>query len=192
VAEDPIPFIYQPLTQNYTPQATLHVRAGDGAAALAGAVRREVQAIDPTLAVFNVRTLEDQVFESLAPLRTNVIMLTTFGALALALASIGLYGGRADRCSADAEIGVRGAGAQPRLLRRFSVRPAARRCWRAAGLTASALMSIVPARCCRISVRSVTLANTAASLLSWWLCCQRHSPPRDANRSLSRYESNNH
>ena len=27
VAEDPIPFIYQPLLQNYTPQATLHVRA---------------------------------------------------------------------------------------------------------------------------------------------------------------------
>ncbi len=36
IAEEPIPFIYQPLLQNYTPQATLHVRADTGAAALAG------------------------------------------------------------------------------------------------------------------------------------------------------------
>ena len=34
-----------------------------------------VQQIDPTLSVFNIRTLEDQVFESLAPLRTNVVIL---------------------------------------------------------------------------------------------------------------------
>ena len=79
-----MPFIYQPLLQNYTPQATLHVRAGGDAAALAGAVRRAVQEIDPTLSVFNVRTLEDQVFDSLAPLRTNVIIMATFGLLALA------------------------------------------------------------------------------------------------------------
>ncbi len=53
---------------------------------------REVQQIDPTLSVFNIRTLEDQVFESLAPLRTNVVILAAFGGLALLLASIGLYG----------------------------------------------------------------------------------------------------
>ena len=72
-----MPFIYQPLRQNYTPAAVLHVRAGGGAAALAAAVRREVQQLDPTLSVFNMRTLEDQVSDSLAPLRTNVIMLAT-------------------------------------------------------------------------------------------------------------------
>ena len=92
VAEDPIPFIYQPLLQNYTPQATLHVRADGNAALLAAAVRQEVQRIDPTLSVFNIRTLQEQVSESLAPLRTNVIVLVGFGALALLLASIGLYG----------------------------------------------------------------------------------------------------
>jgi predicted permease len=92
VGEEPIPFIYQPLLQNYTPQATLHVRAATNAAALAGAVRREIQQLDPTLSVFNIRTLEDQVSESLAPLRTNVVVIATFGVLALLLASIGLYG----------------------------------------------------------------------------------------------------
>jgi predicted permease len=92
VIEEPIPFIYQPLRQNYSPAASLHVRADGNAAALAPAVRREAQQLDPTLSVFNVRTLEDQVALALGPLRTNVILLTAFGTLALLLASIGLYG----------------------------------------------------------------------------------------------------
>jgi macrolide transport system ATP-binding/permease protein len=92
VAETPIPFIFQPLRQNYTPAATLHVRADGNAAGLASAVRREIQQLDPTLSVFNIRTLDEQVSRSLAPLRMNALMLTTFGLLALLLASIGLYG----------------------------------------------------------------------------------------------------
>ena len=92
IAEEPIPFIYQPMLQNYTPQAALHVRADGNAAGLAAAVRGSILEIDPTLSVFNIRTLEEQVSESLAPLRTNVVVMTAFGALALLLAAVGLYG----------------------------------------------------------------------------------------------------
>jgi predicted permease len=92
VTEAPQSFIYQPLSQNYTPAGTLHVRAAGDAAAMANAVRAKIHEVDPSLSLFNVQTLEQQVGQSLQPLEMNVMMLAVFGGLALLLASIGLYG----------------------------------------------------------------------------------------------------
>jgi ABC-type antimicrobial peptide transport system permease subunit len=92
LAEDPTPFIYQPITQAYTPAATILVRAGGDAAGQARAVQAEIRQLDNRLSVLNVQTLGEQVSQTLGQQRLMVTLLGSFGLLALGLAAIGLYG----------------------------------------------------------------------------------------------------
>ena len=69
----------------------LRVRGGDPKA-LASAVRREVQAIDPDQPIGQVTTMEENVANSLAARRLTMTLLAAFAGLALVLASVGLYG----------------------------------------------------------------------------------------------------
>jgi len=59
---------------------------------LASAVRGQVAALNKDQAVFNVRTMEQAVAQSVAARRFSMLLLTIFAVAALALASLGIYG----------------------------------------------------------------------------------------------------
>jgi putative ABC transport system permease protein len=59
---------------------------------LAGAVAREIHAVDPNIAVFDVRTMSDRLSVSLARQRFATAMLGAFALFALLLSAIGVYG----------------------------------------------------------------------------------------------------
>jgi putative ABC transport system permease protein len=73
--------------------AMLMIRVASGdPLRLAEPVRREMLALDPELPVADVNTMQANISASLAPRRLTMVLLGTFAGLALALASIGLYG----------------------------------------------------------------------------------------------------
>ncbi len=92
LGEVPQPFFYMPLAQQYRPEVNLQVRMVGAPAALLATLRREVQEIDPGLAVFEAKTLSAQLDLALWPARIGAALLGTFGLLALVLATLGIYG----------------------------------------------------------------------------------------------------
>jgi putative ABC transport system permease protein len=70
----------------------LVVKTSGDPAPLAGAVRREIQKIDPDLPVSDVRTMDEIVAQSARSRRWTMALLTVFAGLALLLALIGIYG----------------------------------------------------------------------------------------------------
>jgi putative ABC transport system permease protein len=106
----------------YAPQAQerraslVFVLAGDAdPEALVSAVRARVAAIDPNLAIISPRTLDAVVAQATRADRALAVLLSTLGALALLLASIGLYGVMSHLVHARVpEIGLRMTlGARP-------------------------------------------------------------------------------
>lgn len=70
----------------------LTVKSHGDPASIAGVVRREIRAMDPTLPIANVRTMDDVVGATLSAPRFTGMLLTAFAALALLLSAIGIYG----------------------------------------------------------------------------------------------------
>ncbi|HTD61947.1 MAG TPA: ABC transporter permease [Gemmatimonadaceae bacterium] len=110
------------------------VRTSGDPAVVVPALRRAVKAMDPTLAVRDVRSLDDVVAASLAPRRLALGLASSFAAVALLLAALGIYGVLAYTVAARTrELGVRLAlGATPHGVLLLVVRQGT--VWAALGL----------------------------------------------------------
>src|SRR6185503_18085880 len=68
------------------------IRATGAPAGLMAAVKREIAALDPTLPLSEIRSMEELTARSVATQRFNMVLLGLFAGIGLLLAAVGIYG----------------------------------------------------------------------------------------------------
>jgi predicted permease len=160
------------------------VRADAGSAAVAAAVRREIHALDPALAIFSAETMEEHLRNALFLPRLAGTLFGVFGVTGLLLAAVGLYGVMSYAVSRRTrEIGIRLAlGAQAGAVRRLVMRQGMSltliamglglaAAWAMAKFSAGFLYGIRPHDIVTFTVVPMFLA--AVALLACWIPARR-------------------
>jgi hypothetical protein len=108
--EDPQPYIYVPIAQEYSALRVLQIRTSAPQEVVGPAVERAISALEPHLALYDVQTMT-QALDSgpgFFPIRVGAVAAAAFGILAFALAIVGLYGVTSYLASQRThEIGIR-------------------------------------------------------------------------------------
>jgi predicted permease len=163
---------------------TLVVRTAADPSLLSEAVRRQVYALDPAMAIYNAETMDEHVRTAYFLPRLAAGLFGVFGGIGLILAAIGLYGVMSYAVARRTrEIGIRVAmGARPNAVERLIVRqgmtltiialvigwPAA---WMLAKLASSFLYGIAPHDAFTFAIVPPLLA--AIALAACWIPARR-------------------
>jgi putative ABC transport system permease protein len=115
---------YYPYAQDAQRGVAFAIRTTGDPAAVTGAVRRALSALDPEVQLSDVLNMPDRVERSLTSRRTPMLLSVAFGLVALLLASIGIYGVTSHAVSQRTqEVGIRMAmGAQRSSVRALMLR----------------------------------------------------------------------
>jgi predicted permease len=92
VAEDPTPFFYVPLAQNYISARALQVRSSVPPETLLAPVQAEIHKLAPDLPVTEAKTMKQAIGDDLLEYRLGAGVAMVMGAIGLLLAVIGIYG----------------------------------------------------------------------------------------------------
>jgi putative ABC transport system permease protein len=90
--KEPYPQMYVPAAQSPSRAGTFVIRTSGDPTAVAPALRRELAAVDKNLPLYNVRTMEQVLSESVSRRRFQMILIAAFAGVGLLLALVGIYG----------------------------------------------------------------------------------------------------
>jgi putative ABC transport system permease protein len=88
----PMPDVFIPLAQSPRSSMVLFIRTTADPRTLAAGVRAEVRTLDRNLPVYDLKTMTERVSDATSSARFSTILLGVFGAIALVLSAIGVYG----------------------------------------------------------------------------------------------------
>ena len=159
------PEVYTSALQGPPRTQMLLVRTAGEPTAIVPAIRRELQAIDSQLPIFGVTTLERELAKTLNQPRFQAVLFTAFAAIALLLATIGIYGVTSHAVGQRTqEVGIRMAmGAARRDVLRLIVvqhlKPAL------VGLAAGVLGAVILSRFLRTLLFGVSATDPATFVI---------------------------
>jgi macrolide transport system ATP-binding/permease protein len=163
VGEPPTPFLHVAREQRPNSYSAIVVRTHGDANALLRDMQRELLALEPNLIFVENQTMEAEMATTLFPIRAGAWLVGVVGAMAMALAAIGLYGVIAYSVARRTrEIGIRMAlGAQPSAVLRLIMKQGLGVA--AVGLVAGSLAAVAAAKV----VSGALYGIGAADPVSW-------------------------
>jgi predicted permease len=150
----PPPMMFLPFRQESWGN-TIALRTSGDPTALTNSVRKTIASVDPMIPMYKVATMNAVLGDTFAPQRLPVVLMTSFGALALLLASVGVYAMFANMAAArEREFGVRVAlGSSPSAIARLVLRQGGM--WMVMGLAIGTVGVVMAARMLRTQLFGV-------------------------------------